>query len=132
MPVETFATCALCLLAVFIMRIALCYVLEHIFKRPVPGSLKFPAWEGPVMMTQMIALSDSAFTSLGTGCAHWMVFGGVILLVGPLGFLLLAMSRIRQHMRTGDLSFEVRCVLNLSRCKFAKFQCFSRFNDART
>ena len=39
-------------------------------------------------------------------CAGWTVLGTFILLLGPLGFLVLAGLRILHHIHTGDLAYE--------------------------
>ena len=48
--IETVATCALALSAVFVFRMSLCYVMEHMFHRPVMDSLLFPAWYGAFLL----------------------------------------------------------------------------------
>ena len=42
---DSIITCALCLMAVWVFRSALCYLLEHVMKRPISDDLRFPAWE---------------------------------------------------------------------------------------
>jgi hypothetical protein len=61
---------------------------------------------GPVLMTQMIAMTDAAFAGIGSGCTAWMSVGFLLLLFGPLGFLVLVSWRIFGHIKTGDLKFE--------------------------
>ena len=104
---EPFMTCLVCLLAVFTLRSSICYVLEKILRRPISDALLFPAWEGPVLLTQLIAMAEAAFVGIGSGCAGWVVSGTFILLVGPLAFLALACFRVLHHLHTGDLKFEV-------------------------
>lgn len=47
---EPFILCVVCLLAVFTLRSSICYVIEHILRRPIPDALLFPAWEGKQFM----------------------------------------------------------------------------------
>ena len=82
-------------------------MLEKVLRRPISDALLFPAWEGPVLLTQLIAMAEAAFVGIGSGCAGWIVSGTFILLVGPLAFLVLACFRVLHHLHTGDLKFEV-------------------------
>ena len=52
--IKTFLTCVGCLAVVSGMREALCCIIKGCH-RPISDSLLFPAWEGPVVLMQVLA-----------------------------------------------------------------------------
>ena len=103
-PVQTFLTCVGCLAVVSGMRETLCLVIKACH-RPVSEALLFPAWEGPVVLIQVLALVEAAFEGISTGCSSWITVGFLILAVGPLAFLFLSVWRVCTHVKTGDLFY---------------------------
>ena len=63
--------------------------------------------EGPVLVTQLLALSDSAFVGIGSSCPGHIIAGACLLLLGPLAFLGMAAFRIAHHVVTGDMAYQV-------------------------
>jgi len=110
-----YTTCLTCLAAVFVLRSTVCYTIEHCRGKVVPDALLFPAWEGPVLMTQLLALTDAGLAAVSTRCTSlWVIVGYCFLIVGPAGFLVGAFFRILYHRRAGNLVYEKADRLNFS------------------
>lgn len=62
--------------------------------------------QGPVALTQVIALADAAFESMGTGCTSWEAVGSCLFLIGPFCFFAFAGMRLYHHQRKGDFRYE--------------------------
>lgn len=58
-------------------------------------------------MTQLLAFADSAFVGIGSGCPGHIIAGSCVLLLGPLVFLGMAAVRVKHHVVTGDLAYQV-------------------------
>ena len=63
--------------------------------------------EGPVLVTQLLAFSDSAFVGIGSGCPGHVIAGACVLLLGPLVFFGMAAARVKHHVVTGDMAYQV-------------------------
>ena len=80
--------------------------------------------EGPVLMTQLLALSDSAFVGIGSGCHGHIIAGAFLLLLGPLAFVGMAALRIAHHVVTGDMAYQVKRLPFTHHCCHAFFCTF--------
>ena len=68
--IETYMTCLCCLTLVFLLRSIVLSLLKNVVHRgnekyKAPHALKFPQWEGPVLMTQILALTETSFSIIG-------------------------------------------------------------------
>ena len=79
----------------------------QIGKGGAPAALLFPAWEGPVFMTQVMALGDVMFLWIGTGCPWWMV-GGYLLLAALLVTIIYISIKVTVELRNGDVKYQHR------------------------
>ena len=71
------------------------------------AALFFPAWEGPVFMTQVMALGDVMFLWIGSGCRWWML-GGYVLLAALLVTIMYISIKITWELRNGDVKYQHR------------------------
>lgn len=65
----------------------------------------FPAWEGPVLFVEYMALCDAAMETISTGCAWWVAFGASVLFFGPVLVIAGALIVLLPYVKTDDDDF---------------------------
>ena len=105
-PAMTIMMCVVILCLVSCARYLTGLVLVRCFRRELPNTLLFPSWEGPVVLVQYLALCDKSISAASLLCPAGISLGVLVLLMGPIAFLVLAARYIRGGMRDGDLHFE--------------------------
>jgi hypothetical protein len=103
-----FATAFLVLVATAMMRLTLVLILDKCLHKPVPPSLMFPMWEGPVFLTQFLAICDAMSALIDTRCYWHKIIGGGIIGAIPGLFLIVAVLRLRKHQREGTIVYTLR------------------------
>jgi hypothetical protein len=127
---EQCVTCFAILSAVAISRALIALAIDKGLHKEVPVSLMFPCWEGPVFLAQYLAICDSMFVTVSTGCSLHMSIGFTVLTMVPMLFFFVAAYKVRSHVKKGYLTFEkapkpgLRTIWNgLS----AQSGCFAKF-----
>ena len=95
------------LVMVFALRCFAQYLNTRCLKRDPMDSLKFPGWEGPLLLAHWFGMCESITRTIGRPCPVWYVLSAVVLFVGPICFMVFAMLTIRRHMANGDIHFEM-------------------------
>ena len=104
----TMVTCGVSLMLVSCSRHVAGLIVVRSFRLDdLPAMLLFPCWEGPVVLVQYLALCDSAMSAASLLCPAGISLGVLVLMLGPISFLVLAARYIRGHMRDSTLEFEV-------------------------
>ena len=103
-----FTTAFLVLVATAMMRLTLVLILDKCLHKPVPPSLMFPMWEGPVFLTQFLAICDAMSALIDTRCYWHKIIGGGIIGAIPGLFLIVAVLRLRKHQREGTIVYTLR------------------------
>jgi hypothetical protein len=99
--------CTIIVVAVAGLRLVLCRVLERCHQSTtLPVYLRFPSWEGPVLLVEYIALCKSAFSALASGCVEWIVLGSVILALLPLTFLFVMSVLLTRSVQSEHIMYE--------------------------
>jgi len=62
--------------------------------------------QGPVFLTTYLAICDSIFSAVSTGCSVHVTIGIIALCCVPVLFLFLALWHVRKHYKEGTLYFE--------------------------
>jgi hypothetical protein len=116
--VEKLIACFSALLLIFIQRL-LCRELfrrykEGRFRRDgglrtehevrTPDELRFPCWEGPVLIVQLFGLCDVSVKVMQSACSQWKL-GGIIVLSAPVGVLMFAFYRCWLLHAEGSFEF---------------------------
>jgi len=91
--VEKLISCFSALLLIFIQR-WLCSALFRWYKEEVnaPDDMRYPCWEGPVLIVQLFGLCDVSVKVMQSRCSQWKLFG-IIVLSAPVGLLIFAFYR---------------------------------------
>jgi len=105
LPLEKIITCLCLLCAIFIVRVIVGAAATNVYKKPVPMSLKFPAWEGPVVLVQYLAFCDATVSMIPIKCTWWIVLGAILFTTIPLMVLGFAYFAVRNHIRRENLRF---------------------------
>lgn len=106
-PATTMATCGLILVLVSVARnVAGVFIVRCFHLVELPVSLSFPSWEGPVVLVQYLALCDSAMSAASLLCPAGISVGVLVMLLGPISFLVLVARYIPRDIRAGALEFE--------------------------
>ena len=95
--IEQVCTCLMVLGGVSIFRTILCIVVGKVLKKEVPTSLMFPMWEGPVFLSQYLAICDSMFNTI-LGTCSWHRAVGMVVIALVLCFS--SFSLVTQHVWT--------------------------------
>jgi len=106
--VEQLVLCAIALALVSVARILFQLVLAHCFHTAELTALSFPMWEGPVFLTQFMAMSEALLGLLGTGCVWIVVVSAVLLCLGPVAFIVYAGYALHARKADGSLQYERR------------------------
>ena len=104
--VEQLTLCAVALALVSVARILLQLVLAHCFHVEDLTSLAFPMWEGPVFLTQFMALTEALLGLLATGCVWIVVVSAVLVCLGPVAFIVYAGYALHARKQDGSLQYE--------------------------
>ena len=103
---EQCVTCFIILLAVAVSRALIVLGIEKGLHKEAPTGFMFPCWEGPVFLAQYLAICDSMFTAVSTGCSLHQSIGFTVLTMVPMLFFIVAAVRVKRHVKQGRLSFE--------------------------
>ena len=132
-PTEILITCLVVMSSVFIARQLLVLAFKHCLHKDQPSSLLFGAWEGPVALTQYMALCDSAIEAAALSCPVYIALGVLVLLLLPINFAIFAALRVRRHVNEGRLSYVQNPTPSFSVlkvCEIAKHFCVCSWERA--
>ncbi len=79
------------------------FVWTKCLKKEPMIALSFPLWEGPLLIVHWFGLCESLSITLGRPCPGWWGATVVIIIFGPLGFLLYAAYKIRTATKAGEI-----------------------------
>jgi len=102
---EQLITCLSLLLAISMIRAASGLVVTRIYHRELPLTLKFPAWEGPVILVQYLALCESTVSLISLNCSLWLATGLSLFLAFPILLIMLSYTVLRRHILRDHLRF---------------------------
>ena len=99
--------CGAILIFVFIIRGATGYFLFGHAHRDLPGILRFPSWEGGVLVIQYLSICKQSAIMMAPGfdCQPWFSIGLVILLFGPVLFLITTFKYVRLNLEQDHLRY---------------------------
>jgi hypothetical protein len=93
--------------AVFAIRWFCQFFITCCLKREPWDMLKFPGWEGPLLLAHWFGMCESLTKTMGRPCSLWYAVSAVILFVGPVCFMIYAIFDIRRHIAQGAIHFDV-------------------------
>ena len=103
---EQLTTCGMILLVVSLCRKLVEYFITKVLRKGLPQALAFPAWEGPVFITEYVGICEGCVLAMQSHCSGFILIGSVLFVGVPLIFLALATIMIFLHTRHGNLKFE--------------------------
>jgi hypothetical protein len=95
------------LAAVFAIRWFCQFFITFCLKREPWDTLKFPGWEGPLLLAHWFGMCESLTKTIGRPCPLWYAVSAVILFVGPIFFMIYAIVDIRRHIAKGAIHFDM-------------------------
>ena len=102
---EQILTCAGVLFTISMIRSAVQMIVKFVYHRPVPISLQFPAWEGPVLLVQYLALCEGTVGMMALNCTLWMALGVVAFCAIPILLIAISYGVLRKHILRDHLRF---------------------------
>ena len=109
-------SCILILVTVSIARICIVRIWAYCLpSRDIPTAMLFPAWEGPVLFVEYMALCDAAMETISTGCAWWVAFGASVLFFGPVLVIAGALIVLLPYVKPDDDEFYEEHVSDISK-----------------
>ena len=106
--VGTFITCLVILCVVLLARGVCVIMLTRVFgKSTCPDHLKFPSWEGQIVVIQFLSISKISVQLMGLGirCQPWFEIGCVLFCLWPVLMLIVSLVYLRAHVDSEDFSF---------------------------
>ena len=73
--------------------------------------------QGPVFLTQFMAISESLIRLVGVECPAIQAGAGVLLAAGPVAFMAYAAYKLFAHRQNGDLEYEPAAWPSWTECK---------------
>jgi hypothetical protein len=102
---EQFSTCIILLLSVTCIRSTVAFIIGKVLRKEVPPAMIFPMWEGPVFLTQFLAICDSMAGIITSKCVWHRALAYVIFGVLPVSFMIFAIVRLRKHINDKTLIY---------------------------
>ena len=97
-PAERVLSCVTLMAMVSGLRVLVCVVIKHCFRKQVPVAFFFPCWEGPVLLAEYLALCDAIFTAAASLC-DWHIGLAIVLLVScPLMLIIIPIVSLRRYI----------------------------------
>ena len=81
------------------------FIIGKVLRKEVPPAMMFPMWEGPVFLTQFLAICDSMSGIITSKCVWHQALACVILGVLPVSFMIFAIVRLRKHINDKTLIY---------------------------
>jgi hypothetical protein len=80
------------------IRSTVALILKHIYHKEVSIALQFPAWEGPVFMSQYLAVCEGTVGLIALNCQLWMAAGLALFLAIPIMWIAFCYTVLRRHV----------------------------------
>ena len=103
-----FTTCFALLVGVAAARATVALIIEKFLHKEVPPGMMFPMWEGPVFLTQYLAICESMSSILASSCYWHKILAAIFLGLIPGFFMIFALIRLRKHMNAGTIAYIIR------------------------
>ena len=93
------------MLVVFCCREFVRVLIRNCWEKDPGDMLKFPNWEGPMMLALWFGSCDTLFKTIGRPCSLWYGLSAFFLFVGPICFMLYSTYSVASLIRNGHLKF---------------------------
>jgi len=103
-----FTTCFALLVGVAAARATVALIIEKFLHKEVPPGMMFPMWEGPVFLTQYLAICESMSGIVVSRCYWHKILVAIVLGLIPGFFMIFAFIRLRKHMKAGTIAYRRR------------------------